>query len=301
MITVIVTSYKEPKATVHAVKTILKQKISEKFKVVVSDPFPEVEEFLRKEIKDKRVQFFLDPGMGKAYALNLIFQKFGSKNKNDLMIFTDGDVFLAEGAMNEIIETFKDREIGGITGRPFSTNSRETKYGYWSKLLYSGIDMVRNKIHEERAFFQCSGYLFAIRNGIIGEIPIDVPEDCIIPYLIWKEGYKIAYVSTAAVNVKYPDNWKDWVNQRVRTIKAHENISKLYPDMPRTKSFLNEIKQGLVFSLLFPNNMKEFLWTLQLFLARVYVYRKSFNEIKNKKVFSDGWRETEIHSTKLLD
>jgi hypothetical protein len=103
------------------------------------------------------------------------------------------------------------------------------------------------------------------------------------------------------VYIKYPDNWKDWVNQRVRTIKAHENIPKIAPDMPRTKSFFNEIKFGLLFTLSYPKNLKELFWNFVLYFARVYIYIKAFNEIRKNKVYNPGWRDVEINSTKPLD
>ena len=94
---------------------------------------------------------------------------------------------------------------------------------------------------------------------------------------------------------------KDWVNQKVRNIKAHENLNKIAPDMPRTKSLFNEIKEGGLFALVFPRNIKEFFWTIQLYFARLYIYLKAFKDLKKKKSYRDGWRETEIESTKPLD
>lgn len=301
MINIIITSYNEPKATLNAVNSFLKQKIKQKFRIIVCDPFPEVGEFLKKNIKTKNLEFFLDPGEGKSYALNLLFEKVRSSDKEDIIILTDGDVFVGENSVNEILKSFKNQSVGCMTGKPVSVDSRKKKYGYWSKLLYAGVDFVRKDLSKDKKFFQCSGYLFAIRNGIINEIPLDVPEDCIIPYLVWKKGYEVIYTPRAEVFVKYPDNWKDWINQRIRTIKAHENLDKLYPDMPRTKSLLNEIQKGALFSLRFPKNIRELYWTFQLFFARLYIYLKAFKEIKKKEVFSDGWRETEISSTKPLD
>ena len=75
MIDIIITSYNEPKATLRAVNTFLNQEIKKDFRITVVDPFPEVEEFLKKNIKDKRFNFFLDPGEGKSYALNILFQE----------------------------------------------------------------------------------------------------------------------------------------------------------------------------------------------------------------------------------
>ena len=71
--------------------------------------------------------------------------------------------------------------------------------------------------------------------------------------------------------------------------------------MPRTKSFKNEVKYGALFAISQAKNIKEFFWIIQLYFARLYIYLKAFKELKKKKEYSDGWRETEIRSTKTLD
>ena len=70
--------------------------------------------------------------------------------------------------------------------------------------------------------------------------------------------------------------------------------------MPRTKSLFNEIKEGALFAILQPRSLKEFFWVLQFYFARLYIYMKAFKELR-KKSYKDGWRETEIKSTKPLD
>ncbi|MEK6854739.1 MAG: glycosyltransferase family A protein, partial [Nanoarchaeota archaeon] len=94
MIDIIITSYNEPKATARAVKVFLKQKIPSDFRIIVVDPFPEVEKYLKQHIKSRNLKFFPDPGEGKFYALNLLFQEYGSTNTEDLFILTDGDVYV---------------------------------------------------------------------------------------------------------------------------------------------------------------------------------------------------------------
>ena len=300
MIDVIITSYNESQATLKAVKIFLEQLPKKDARVIVVDPFLKVEKFLKKNVKDRRFVFFLDPGEGKSYALNLIFQEYASKNKGDIFILTDGDVYVSKDSIKGILGAFKDAEVGCITGKPVSTDSRNTKYGYWSRLLFAGINKVRKKLSNEKKFFECSGYLFAIRKNVIINFPLETSEDSIIPYLFWKKGYKIKYAPEAEVYVKNPSNWKDWLNQKIRNIKAHENLNKIAPDMPRTKSFFNEIKEGAFFALIFPRNLKEFWWTIKLYFARLYLYMKAFKELKNKN-YADGWRETEIKSTKPFD
>ncbi|MFH1290731.1 MAG: glycosyltransferase [Nanoarchaeota archaeon] len=301
MIDVVIASYKEPKATLMAVNAFLKQKFKGNYMITVVDPFPEVEEFLKKNIKSKKYRFFLDPGEGKNYALSLIFQEYASGNKNDFFILSDGDVYVSENAVEELLKPFSDPKVGFVTGKPTSVDPRQKKYGYWSHLLFDGVDKVRKKLSKKRQFFQGTGYLSAIRKGIIVECPNGTADDVMIPYLIWKKGYDVVYTGKAKVYVKNPSNWRDWKNQKVRNIKGHENIKNVAPDMPRTKSFFNEVKEGSFFALFYPRNVREFYWTIQLYLARLYVYYRAFKEIRQKKVYKDGWREVEIKSTRPLD
>ena len=301
MINIIIASFNEPKSTSRAIKTFLMQKIPDDFKIIVMDPFPETENFLKKEINDNRVSFFLDSGDGKSYALNLLFQEIYSKNKNDLIILTDGDVYVSETAVSEIFNAFKNQDVGCVTGKPVPIDSRKEKYGYWAHFVFEGIHRARKKYHEKKQFFECSGYLFAIRNGVVMNFPMDASEDAIIPYLFWKKGYKTHYAEKAEVYVKNPSTWNDWLLQKIRNIKGHENLNKIFPEMPRTKSFYNEIRYGWHFFFIYPKNPKELFWTLQIYLARLYLYYKAFSEIKNKKSYSDGWRETDIKSTRTLD
>src|SRR3989344_4008068 len=107
MINIIISAYGEPKSTEMAVNAFLKQKIKDKFKIIVSDPFPDVKNYLSKKFaKVKEFEFFEDPGEGKSYALNLILDKIYSKNKEDIIISTDGDVYVDENSVKTIIKAF---------------------------------------------------------------------------------------------------------------------------------------------------------------------------------------------------
>ena len=299
MIDVIITSYNEPKSTIRAVKVFLKSKRKD-LRVTVVDPFPEVEGILRREIKDERFVFYPDLGEGKSYALNLLMQEYASLNTNDLFILTDGDVYVSDNAVKEIERAFGDAKIGCVTGKPAAVDSIDAKYGYWAHVAFRGIDRARREFSKRREFFECSGYLFAIRKGIILDFPLETCEDSIIPYLFWKKGYKIKYASGAEVFVKNPSTWKDWLAQKIRNVKGHEHLNRIAPDMLRTKSFWNEVKWGALFVLRQPRTFRQVWWTLELYVARLYLYFKAFKDLKSKKNYEDGWRgQAETKTTRM--
>ena len=303
MIHIIITSYNEPNSTRIAINKFLNHNIKEKYKIIVADPFPEIEEMILNEFKGK-VEYFADPDEGKSYCLNILFNKLYSDNKNDIIIMSDGDVFVSENAVNEILKLFKDPKIGAVTGRPVSLDKKDNKYGYWSHFLLDvgAHEISRKERFAKGEFLECSGYLFAIRNGVIKEIPTDVAEDTVIPYLFYKKGYKIGYAENALVYVKWPDNFHDWIKQKKRAADSHNKLIKRYPDFPKVKSFFNEIFEGLSFKVLkYPKNVKEVYWTWLLYFSRLYMWLSLFYDTKlKKKDYKDGWRESlAVESTML--
>lgn len=301
MIDIIITSYNEPQSTLRVAQSFLNQTNGRTdVRVTVVDPFQSVETLLRKHIKDKRFAFYPDPGEGKSYALNLLFQEYASSNKDDFFILTDGDVIISDNVVKKFETAFEEQNIGCVTGRPIALDNENTKYGWWAHVAFKGIHRVRSELFRKRKFFECSGYLFAVRKGIITDFPLEASEDSIIPYLFWKKGYGTAYAEQAEVHVKNPSTWKDWLAQKIRNIKGHETLATLAPDMPRTKSFWNEIKWGALFAILQPRSIKQAWWTLELYFARLYLYFKAFKELRKKSTYQDGWRgETITESTRL--
>lgn len=292
MISIVITSFKEPQLIGRAIQAVLDNNLKEKYELIVAAPDKEtadvVETFSK---KDKRIKYFKDPGKGKSYALNMIFKIL----KGKIWIFTDGDVYLDKHALPELLKIFEDPHVGAATGRPVSTNSRKTMFGFWSHLLYdAGAHRIRNELDKKGKFIECSGYLFAFRNNITKNIPLNVAEDSIIPYLATKKGYRVRYAAGSRVYVGNPSNLSDFVKQRVRTAKAHETLTDYAPFFPKVKSFKNEVRKGTLWALSYPKNLQEFWWTILLFFTRLYIWiRVKWEDKILKKRYGDNWERVD--------
>jgi cellulose synthase/poly-beta-1,6-N-acetylglucosamine synthase-like glycosyltransferase len=306
MLNIIITSYGEVNATEKAVRAFLSQNLPRNTKIIVSDPFPETKWML--EEKFPNVEYFEDPDQGKSKALNLLFQKYGSENKDDIFILTDGDVYVSPETVSSILEKFQNPQVGCVSGRPMSINPRQDRFGYWSHFLVDvgAHEISRKQRYMRGKFLETTGYLFAFRNGVIKEIPLDVAEDTIIPYYFYQKGYKIAYAENAKVYVKWPTDFKDWIKQKKRAANAHTKLTLYIKNFPKVKSLSGEIKGGLknlhyIFS--YPKNLREFMWTLELFPARLHMWFSLQKDLKlKKKEYKDGWREDlAVDSTRPLD
>ncbi len=302
MISIIITSKKEEKTLPLALKAILEEEIPDSEIIVVS-PDEETEKIIKELsiplFSDGRakqtmsIRYLKDKGIGKPAALNLAFKEA----RGEILVLTDGDVLIEKGAIKKLLKYFDDENIGAVTGRPVSVNPSNQMFGYWSHFLTKAADNLRRKRSKNGEYLVCSGYLYAIRN-IIREIPEDtLVEDSIISEMIYQKGYKIAYEPQSRVFVKYPDNFSDWLKQKIRTTGGYTQKFKIQNSklkIQKMRSFLGEVKDGLKLFFTYPKNLKEFFWTILLYLARLYLWFLIFWQIKILKKTS--WPR--IESTK---
>lgn len=291
-ITLVITAFKEPRLVGKAIEAALNQETIRDYKVIVSAPDDETLNAAENYAKrDKKLSTFRDPGKGKMYALNLLFKEIES----DILILTDGDVWISKNSVEEIANLFLDPEIGCVTGKPTPLEKRDNMFGYWANFLFESAHRLRKNAFERHDFLECSGYLFAHRQNKEVVIPLDTAEDAVIPYYFWEKGYKIGYAEKAEVYVKNVDNWRDWVKQKVRTSKAHETLEK-YVDTkttPRVKSFKTEAS-GISALFRYPENSKEIVWSGLLAMSRLYMWALVFYNARIKKFKSvDNWERVE--------
>jgi len=288
MISIIITGYKEPKTIGRSIESFQKQEIKEKYEIIVIAPDKET---LNVAKKYKNIRIYRDIGKGKPTALNLAFKKA----KGDILVLTDGDVYVSDNSINELLENFKDN-IGAVSGHPVSLNDKNTFLGYVSHLLTFMADKIRKKLISKNKFIVCTGYLYAIKKDIVKEIPENIlSDDAYISRFIANKNYKIEYAENALVYVKYPDNLNDWIKQKRRSTGGYEQLKK-YFDEKSMRSFTQEAS-GIFSIFLYPKNLKELYWTKKLVFLRLYLWFLIFYDtyIKKKK-FEETW--VRIESTK---
>ncbi|MBI2148944.1 glycosyltransferase [Candidatus Woesearchaeota archaeon] len=295
MLSIIITSYKEPLTIRKAVDSFLKQDIREKYEIIVLAPDKETAEVVKKAYKNnKKVIYIKDPLKGKPTALNIAFKKA----RGQILILSDGDVYTSENSVNYLVKHFKNKKVGAVSGRPISLNEKTNILGYWSHLLTDiGAHETRLLWTKKNKFIVCSGYLMTIRKGIINSIPENsLADDAVISHLIYGKGYKIEYEPNAKVYVKYPTTFKDWIKQKKRSAGGYNQLKNLIQNKETMRSFTRESIE--VFrALRYPKNIKEFIWTIALIIARLYLWILIFIEINIKKEkFENIW--TRVESTK---
>lgn len=285
MISIIITSYKEPKTVGRSIKSFQKQQIKEKYEIIVVAPDKETLDVAKKY----KVKCFQDPGKGKPTALNLAF----SKAKGDIIVLSDGDVYVNNNSVNNLLKHFKDKNVGAVTGRPVALDDKKTLFGYWAHLLNDSAHIERLRRDKKNLSMFCSGYIFAMRKDLYKKLPKDVLDDGYISMLLLKKSFKIKYEPKAIAFIKNATNLKDWIIQKRRNSMGHNHAKQLLGDVPQMKSFSNEVFHGWYKAISYPKTLKELFYTKLLFPARLYIWLLSFYDKLKKRKVMDIWKRVE--------
>ncbi len=303
--TVVITAKDEPKTVGGLVEQIETQmpKISQKFEILVVCPDKKTKESAISRDKLQVVSWVKDRGKGKPAALNLAFDRA----KGDILILTDGDVALGKDSLDKLVRGFNcrdnprivptDESVGLITGRPVPVNERNSLFGYWAYFLTNAADQQRKQRAQLGNYLDASGYLYAVKKELVSPMSEDIlVDDAYISHQVWSQGKKIGYAPKAEVRVKFPTNLADWITQKKRTTSGYVQLKGMETVEGQMRGFFQEAR-GLRLALTYPQNIKEYFWTILLLMARLYVWLAVFLERKIlKKPYSGNWKR--IESTK---
>lgn len=294
MITIIITAYREERTVGRAIEAFLAQDLALEWELLVVCPDEETAAVATQHTgQTPRVHVLRDEGKGKPAALNLAL----SAAQGEIVVLSDGDVHVAPGAVHALLAAFADPRAGIVSGHPVSVSPRDTMLGYWSHLLVdAGAHHQRLRRAREGEFLECSGYLYAFRRPLVQPIPEDsLAEDGLISHRVWEQGYLTAYAPEAVVYVKYPNSYRDWIKQKVRSMGGY--VQGYVRASRGIRSFRREAWDGVWAAIQYARNPKELWWTFLLFIARTHVWLRVWWDVKcRKRPFSDVWQR--VNSTK---
>lgn len=283
---ILITAYREAATIGRAIEALLPQAGGAEIIVICPD-----EDTARAASAYPGVTLLRDPARGKPAALNLGL----ARARGEIIVLTDGDVHVAPGALEALLAPFADPHVGAVSGRPVSASPRGTLLGYWSHLLTdAGAHAERLKRDAAGQFFVCSGYLYAIRAGLVEHIPEDaLAEDAVVSHLVARRGYKVRYAPYAKVVVKYPATYCDWLKQKVRSAGGYTQPVIARSPL-RMRSFRHEALAGTWRALGYARSLRELAWTLALFAARLHLWLLIFWRVRvHQHPLADLWQRVE--------
>lgn len=268
MASIIVTSANEPNTIGLSLSAILKQ-MQKGDELVVVCPDGETQQAAAEVVGEwSGVNFIRDENKGKPAAMEMALTQISQ----EIVVLSDGDVVIEDDALMHLLQPFKDDDVGLVTGQPVSQNARNTKYGFWSVYLTEVAHRWRLTQAKKQGFLVGSGYLMAFRRGLLPTLPSNLlAEDAFISQKVAEQQKQLVYEPKAKVRVVFPQNWSDWVKQKLRSTGGYAQDYILQSSF-QSRSGIRELLGGLLYSSGIAQNGRERIWLIQLFLARLYLW-----------------------------
>ena len=308
-LSVIITSAYEEKTISQAVEQIIKPNKplwADMEVLVIAPDNPTLEAATKVAAKYSNFNNFhtiKDPAYGKPSAVNMAVDRA----RGDIVVFTDGDMYIGDSAIELILKQFENPDVGGVSGHPISLDDRAGFWGFSSHLFCHGAHSERTRNPQ---ITPMSGYLYAIKmtNDIKNIFPIQKnlrAEDAYISKRINKLGYQIAYEPDALAYVHFPKNLGDWINQKKRSLGGNIQIAQTIqtgaaPEKGRKdKQFgknKRSLRQDLSYFYLpfnFATNPKEYLYALLIYPLRLYLWIIIYIQHTTKSYSRGTWERIE--------
>lgn len=280
---VLITSYKEEVTIGKAVEQVIKpnKDLWDHLWLYVTSPdeptLKKAEEVCQK-VGYKNFRLISDPGEGKAVAMNTavsaISKEHAINNGEDILIMTDGDMYISDNAIKSLVQALSIQKSDGVGGHPVSEDNRNSMFGFYSHLFCEAAHFKRLKDKN----VPMSGYLYAVTDwqGIF-PIPNQLrAEDAYISHKLQESGRSISYCPEALAYVKFPKNMSDWFKQKTRSLGGNVQVST------STRSAGQDLGM-LLFPITFAKTPREVLWAMCLYPLRLVLWiRIYFNHVFNR-------------------
>jgi cellulose synthase/poly-beta-1,6-N-acetylglucosamine synthase-like glycosyltransferase len=280
MITIGIAAYREPKIE-NSIQTVINQKLRENYEIVVVCPDEETATIVKQMAKkNKHLRLIKE---AKREGQPAAYNKIIKAAKGRIIIFTDADAKLGEGAIQRTVDAYNDKQVGAAGGRPLPVNPRTDKFGFWAHYLFEMGHKLRKRQVEEGNFYYISGPLCSIRSGTIKEVPTNaLATDAVLGLTVKSKGWKIVYVPDAVVYQKAPTTVSDYFKQKRRTMAGFYQLRQWFPKV-KTRSLASEASGGFLSGLSYAKNIKELFWFLELAFLRTVMWTLAFYDIVIRK------------------
>ena len=301
---IIITSFNEPLTVKKAISSILEpnENIWNLIELIIVAPDNKTLSAANSEIKKfpmfKNFRLLEDRANGKPAALNLAV----SEAQGEILVLTDGDVYLNSTAIKSLLNNFNKNNVGGVSGQPVSASDNGNRFNFYSKVFCNAAHAKRLS----KEYVHMSGYIYAIRNfKALFPIPEELrSEDAYISMWIRANRHKINYEPEAIAYVKFPDNYKDWMKQKTRSLGGAIQL-KIYtaqfPQINRNKSrSISEDLKMALFPIKMVNSFMEIWYAIGLYPLRLWLWVVVYyNHLTGK--YSEGmWERIGEYEVELL-
>jgi len=212
--------------------------------VVLVTPNSQLAREVKKQYANHNIKIIIEnERKGKAKAINEIFRN----SSGDIILMASADVEVKDGTITKLLKLITSEDNVGIVDSHVLLRNEKSKFFTSivnSAWLFHNLTMI--KLNNENRLGHVAGDLYAIKRGVINEIPeYIINDDAFIATVARLKGYKVLHEPTAICYILGPQNPYDYILQRSRVLYGHFQILRYFRRTPTTFEF-TVIKKPLI-------------------------------------------------------
>src|SRR6185295_17278693 len=168
---------------------------------------------------DPRVELISEPvRRGKSAAINAVLA--ARPAHTDVTLISSADVLPESGAVEAIVDAFRDPRVGMAGGRPVPRNEGDALVDRMARLLWD--------LHHEVALRSPKlGEVIAFRSALVtGVDAASAVDESSIEALVREAGYTLRYLPEARIGNRGPATLGEWLSQRRRIAYGHAQLAR---------------------------------------------------------------------------
>lgn len=243
-VSIIICAHNEAGVIEDKLRSIANQNWTGAYEVILAndgstDGTAELASQLAEDVSDLQILNF--DRRGKWFVLN----QAADKATGDVLVFTDADTIWGHNALQELMQPFKDLNIGCVAGNIISRKSQTSSAAGFDQLFRFYESTIRESEQYLAGCVSADGGLYAIRSSLFASVPPGVTDDFYISTGAVLKGKKIAFQPKAIAYEYAIAGEKKNLRRRIRiTVRGLTSLR-------RRRALLNPIRFGFYSVALF--------------------------------------------------
>ena len=180
---------------------------------------------------------------GKAHAINISL----GLAKGEIVLLTDGPALFEKGTISEIVKSFQDPSVGGVSVLYRTPNAKDNLLTRYENAILSYKDEIRILESRVHTTSWLSGEACAFRNKAISYVHEDtLADDSNIALQLISKGYRVIVNENSNFNEKSPSEISEYY--RIKTRRVMGGLREMF----RFRSLLFKRRYGYFGSIIFP-------------------------------------------------
>lgn len=231
--------------------------------VVVSDESEDGTDEIVKEYAERNVTLLRQsPRQGKTAGLNMAVEWLKSNNdKSEILVFADANSIYAENTVGKLVDKFRDKSVGYVTGKMVYVNADGSLVGDGCSAYMKYENLMRSKENEIGSVVGVDGGVDAMRKSLHSHLNNDQLPDFVQPLKVVEQGYRVAYESEAILKEESLDESGSEYRMRVRV-----SLRALWA-LHDMRQLMNPAKTGLFAWQLISHKLLRYLAFIPLVLT----------------------------------